>query len=418
MTRKPILPLALLLLAACRTVTPTPPSTPAPTVGLVPIDAMRTLMQREDVVRATNAIDADHDAIIAQWRTITEIPAPSGQEGKRADAIEALLRGYGLEDVHRDSAGNVMGTRRGTGDGKRVVFDAHMDTVFPIDTNVTTRIENGKIYAPGVGDDTRNIIAILAMIRALNAASLQTKGDLTFVFTVEEETSFRGAYQFLADHAKQIDRYVALDGGFTGFTYGGTGIYWHRYHILGPGGHTRSDTPPDSATLPLARAILRLSELKVPATSWLNVGMLGGSDVFNAKASDAWMSVDLRSTVSDELHSLDATIQQIVTEEATRAGMTMKRDQVSIEEVASMPGHRNSEMVRTAEAVYRAFGLDPSITNTASNHTSAAIRAGIPAIGMGAGSCEGSHGLQENCEIATIFPGIQRTLVLAVALSE
>jgi acetylornithine deacetylase/succinyl-diaminopimelate desuccinylase-like protein len=75
-------------------------------------------------------------------------------------------------------------------------------------------------------------------------------------------------------------------------------------------------------------------------------------------------------------------------------------------------------MVHTAEAVYRAFGLDPSITNTASNHTSAAIRAGVPAIGMGAGNCEGSHGLQENCEIATLFPGIQRTLVLAVALSE
>ena len=379
---------------------------------------MRALMQREDVARATAAIDADKEAIVTQWRTITEIPSPSGQEGKRADAIEALLRTYGLTDVHRDAAGNVIGVRRGTGGGKRVVFDAHMDTVFPITTNVTTRIENGKLYAPGVGDDTRNIIALLAMIRAMNAANLQTKGDLTFVFTVEEETSFRGADAFLKDHAKEIDRYVALDGGFNGFTYGGTGIYWHRYHIIGPGGHTRSDTPPYSATLPVARAIQRIYALKVPKTSWLNVGMLGGADVFNAKAADAWLSVDLRSTVETELHQLDATIQRIVTEEARRAGMTMKRDQVSIEEVASLPGHRNSAMVGIAEGVYRAFGLDPSITNTASNHTSAAIRAGVPAIGMGAGSCEGSHGLQENCEIETIFPGIKRTLVLAVALSE
>jgi acetylornithine deacetylase/succinyl-diaminopimelate desuccinylase-like protein len=407
-----LLALAVLSLAACRTAAPVAPA------GAIPIDAMRALMQREDVARATAAVDKDRDAIVAQWRTITEIPAPSGQEGKRAAAIEALLQSYGLEHVHRDSAGNVIGVRPGIGGGKRVVFDAHMDTVFSAETNVTTRIENGKIYAPGVGDDTRNIIALLAIIRAMNAANLQTKGDLTFVFTVEEETSFRGADQFLADNAKNIDRYVALDGGFNGFTYGGTGIYWHRYHIIGPGGHTRSDTPPYSATLPLARAIERIYKLHVPKTSWINIGMLGGADVFNAKAADAWMSVDLRSTVETELHTLDTTIQQIVSEEAAKAGMTMKRDQVSIEEVASMPGHRNSEMVHTAEAVYRAFGLDPSITNTASNHTSAAIRAGIPAIGMGAGSCEGSHGLQENCEIATIFPGIQRTLVLAVALSE
>ena len=75
---------------------------------------------------------------------------------------------------------------------------------------------------------------------------------------MEEETNFRGADQFLADHRGKIDRYVALDGGYKNFTYGGTGIYWHRYHILGPGGHTRSDTPPYSATLPLARAIQRI----------------------------------------------------------------------------------------------------------------------------------------------------------------
>jgi acetylornithine deacetylase/succinyl-diaminopimelate desuccinylase-like protein len=283
---------------------------------------------------------------------------------------------------------------------------------------VTTRIENGKIYAPGVGDDTRNVIGLLAMIRAMNAANLQTKGDLTFVFTVEEETNFRGADQFLKDHQGKIDRYVALDGGYTNFTYGGVGIYWHRYHILGPGGHTRSATPPYSATLPLARAIQRLYALNVTGPSWLNIGMLGGADVFNAKAADAWMSVDLRSTNAAELKSLDASIQKIVAEEAARAGMTMKRDLVSTEEVASMPGHRNSEMVRTAEAVYRAFGFDPEITDTASNHASAALRAGVPAIGMGLAPCESSHALEENCEIEPIFAGIKRTIALAVALNE
>jgi tripeptide aminopeptidase len=402
----------LLVTSACRTAAPVPASLP------VPVDEMRALSQRADVARALEAVERDREAIVKQWREITEIPAPSGQEAKRADAIEALLRSYGLDDVHRDATGNVMGTRRGTGGGKRVVFDAHLDTVFPIETNVTTRIENGRIHAPGVGDNTRNITALLAMIRAMNEARVETKGDLTFLFTVEEETSFRGADQFLAENAKKIDRFVALDGGFGGFTYGGTGIYWHRYHILGAGGHTRSRTPPYSATLPIARAVQRLYALDVPETSWLNVGMLGGADVFNAKASDAWMSVDLRSTVAEELHGLDAKIQRIITEEAERAGMTMKRDVVSVSEVASMPGHRNSEMVRTAEAVFRAFGQEPSITDTASNHTSAAILAGVPAIGMGTTPCEGSHALHESCEIEPIFNGIKRTIVLAVALSE
>ena len=410
MTR-PLAPIALLLLlTSCATA---PPPTPA-----VPLAAMQTLIARPDLVAAFAAVDRDRDAIVTQWRALTEIPAPSGHEARRADYVEALLRQYGLEDVHRDAAGNVMGIRRGTGGGKRVVFDAHLDTVFAMETNVTTRMEKGRIHAPGVGDNTRNVAALLAAIRAMNEASLKTTGDLTFLFTVEEETNFRGVDQFLADHKGDADRFVALDGGYQNFTYGGTGIYWHRYHILGPGGHTRSDATRRSATVPLARAIERLYELRLPKSSWLNVGMLGGAEVFNAKAADAWMSVDLRSTVQADLERLDATIQRIVREEAERAGMTMKRDVVSTEEVASLPNHRNSEMVATVEAVFRAFGLDPAITDTASNHTSAALRAGIPATGMGTAPCEGAHSLEESCEVEPLFTGIKRTIALAVALSE
>lgn len=379
---------------------------------------MQALIAQPELTRAFAAVERDRDAIIAQWRALTEIPAPSGKEAQRADIVEALLRQYGLTDVRRDSAGNVMGTRRGTGSGKRVVLDAHLDTVFGIDTNVTTRLENGRMYAPGVGDNTRNVAALLAVIRAMNAAALPTRGDVLFLFTVEEETNFRGIDQFLADNKANVDRFVAFDGGYSGFTYGGTGIYWHRYHIIGPGGHTRSSTPPHSATLPIARAIQRLYAIPLPRSAWLNIGMLGAADVFNSKAADAWMSVDLRSTVQPDLQRLDATIERIVTEEATRAGMTMRREVVSTEEVASLSGHRESEMVATVEAVYRAMGFDPSITNTASNHTSAALHAGIPAVGMGVAPCDGAHAASENCEIEPIFQGIKRTIALAVALSE
>ncbi|MFL6245365.1 MAG: M20 family metallopeptidase [Thermoanaerobaculia bacterium] len=415
MTRALAFAALLFVLTSCATAPP-----PAADAGTrhVPLAAMQSLVARPELVRAFAAVDRDRENIVAQWRTLTEIPAPSGQEAKRAEYVESLLRQYGLEDVHRDQAGNVMGIRRGTGGGTRLVLDAHLDTVFAIDTNVTTRLENGHLYAPGVGDNTRNVAALLAVIRAMNEAALQTKGDLTFLFTVEEETNFRGVDRFLADHKTDIDRFIALDGGYQNFTYGGTGIYWHRYHILGPGGHTRSDASRASATLPLARAIQRVYALPLPKSSWLNVGMLGGAEVFNAKAADAWMSVDLRSTVQADLQRLDAEIQQIVQEEATRAGMTTRRDVVSTEEVASLPNHRNSEMVATVEAVFRAFGLDPAITDTASNHTSAALRAGIPAVGMGTAPCEGAHSLQENCEVEPIFKGIQRMIALAVALSE
>ena len=71
-----------------------------------------------------------------------------------------------------------------------------MDTVFQPGLKIKTTIRDGRIYAPGIGDDTRNIEALLATIRALDDAQIKTKGDLVFVFTTDEETGLTGAKAF------------------------------------------------------------------------------------------------------------------------------------------------------------------------------------------------------------------------------
>ena len=95
-------------------------------------------------------------------------------------------------------------------------------------------MSDGRVYAPGVGDDTRNIEAMLATIRALDAANVKTQGDLIFLFTVEEESSLRGAEEFVKENKGKVDHYIALDGGYEGFTYAGIGITWYRHHFIGP----------------------------------------------------------------------------------------------------------------------------------------------------------------------------------------
>jgi len=237
---------------------------------------------------------------------------------------------------------------------------------------------------------------------------------------VEEETTFRGIHQFLDDHAGRIDQLVALDGGYSGFTYGGIGTHWLRVHFLGPGGHTRSNTPPFSATLPAARAIARLYQLRLPEEppTHLNIGMMSGSAVVNAKADDAWFTIDLRSTNNDILRKYRGRIDRIIREEAQRVRMTAKTEVVSEEMAAQIPGHRESPLVKTAEAVYGAMGFEhPSITPTASNHSSAALRRGISAISTGAAPCRDAHAVTESCEIEPFYPGIKKILALELALA-
>jgi acetylornithine deacetylase/succinyl-diaminopimelate desuccinylase-like protein len=378
-------------------------------------------IQNNSKVKAANEyVDRNRAGILREWIQITEINAPSGHEQERAKYLERLLRQSKLQNIHYDSAGNLIAVRKGTGGGRTVVFDAHLDTVFQPGLKIKTTVREGRIYAPGVGDDTRNIEALLATIRALDAAQIKTKGDLVFVFTVEEETSFGGVKQFIKENKGKFDYYIALDGGYEGFTYGGIGINWYRHHFIGPGGHTRSRTPPYSASLPLARAISRIYELKVPGnpSSNLNIGMLGGSEVVNAKASDAWFTVDLRSTSNEVIAELEKKIKVILEEEAKRANMNLKTDIISTSPAAIIPGHRNSDLVKMAEAVHRAMGFDPPITATGSNNSSVALLEGIPSISTGAGPCDDSHALTENCEIEPLYKGIKKILLLELALAQ
>ncbi len=382
----------------------------------------KKLMERADVKKAFAYVEAHKDEILNEWIRITEINAPSGKERERAEAIRKILESYKLDKIYYDAKGNLIAVRKGTDPNRKaVVVDAHLDTVFQEGLKIKAEIRDGKLFAPGVGDDTRNIEAMLATIRALNEANIKTKADLIFAFTVEEETSMVGAKFFINENKSQIGSYIALDGGYENLTYGGIGINWYKHHFIGPGGHTRSKTPPFSAALPMARAIERIYALEQPKDPGinLNIGMLGGAEVVNAKASDAWFTVDLRSTEQKLIDEFEKKIAVIVREEAAREGMQVKTELVTEKlPAAQIPGNRESFTVRMAEAVHRAIGFENvQLTNTASNNANIAFLAGVPAFSTGCAPCGGDHSLGEWCYIEPFYKGIKKLILLEVALA-
>lgn len=381
----------------------------------------KRIMARPDVKRAMDYVDSHKDEILAEWIKITEINAPSGKERERAEAVKKMLESYKLDRIYYDSVGNLIAIRKGNGTAKAVVFDAHLDTVFQQGLKIKAEIRDGKIFAPGVGDDTRNIVALLATIRALNHANVKTNADLIFVFTVEEETDMAGVSHFVKENRDLIGQYVALDGGYEGLTYGGIGINWYKHHFIGPGGHTRSRTPPFSGTLPLARAISRIYSLEVPSDPEvnINIGMIGGAEVVNAKASDAWFTVDLRSTDQKLIDEFETKIANIVREEAEKHGFTVKTELIGDKlAAAQIPGNRDSFTVRMSEAVHRAMGFENiPVTATASNNANVAMLAGIPALSTGTAPCGDAHAVTEWCWIEPFYRGIKKTILMEVALA-
>src|SRR4051812_24228900 len=158
-------------------------------------------------------ITADQDRFVRDLITLTEIAAPPFKEQARAAAFLQMLKREGLSDVETDAEGNVMGLRPGAGTvpagGQRgiLVVSAHLDTVFPEGTDVKVKRTGTRLQAPGVGDDTRGLALLLALVRALHQGGFQTGMDVLFLGNVGEEGEgdLRGV-KFLLHKGKYKDR--------------------------------------------------------------------------------------------------------------------------------------------------------------------------------------------------------------------
>ncbi|HXI04265.1 MAG TPA: M28 family peptidase, partial [Candidatus Saccharimonadales bacterium] len=127
---------------------------------------IQELAARPEVARALAAVDAQKDRILQDWIDLASTPSFSGDEGRRAEIVESRMKAAGLEDVHRDAAGNVMGILPGLDrKAKRTVFMAHMDTVAKPGADFTVRREDGILRGPGVRDDSSGLSATLTAAR-------------------------------------------------------------------------------------------------------------------------------------------------------------------------------------------------------------------------------------------------------------
>src|SRR5690606_22425170 len=97
------------------------------------------------------------------------------------------LREAGADSVWIDEVGNVIALRRGRTGGRVLAVSGHLDTVFPEGTDVTVRERGDTLFAPGIVDDGRGLVAVLHILRALEAAGIETESDVLFIGTVGEE---------------------------------------------------------------------------------------------------------------------------------------------------------------------------------------------------------------------------------------
>ncbi|MBI5957105.1 MAG: M20/M25/M40 family metallo-hydrolase, partial [Chloroflexi bacterium] len=126
--------------------------------------------------------------IVENAVAIQQVPAPTFAEQRRAAFVRERFAQYPLREISIDEVYNVYGYWPGTDPtSPALLISAHLDTVFPADTDLTIRRENDQIYGPGLGDNSLGVASLLALLDIFQAQQFQPPGDIWFVANSREE---------------------------------------------------------------------------------------------------------------------------------------------------------------------------------------------------------------------------------------
>jgi acetylornithine deacetylase/succinyl-diaminopimelate desuccinylase-like protein len=358
---------------------------------------------------------------------VSEIAAPTGDEGRRGAWIARRFAAYGLTGVRTDDAGNVIGRRAGSEDVAQVAVCANLDTVFPIGTAIGVRHDRGRLIGPGIGDNGRGLAVMLALAEEIDGRRVRTRRPVDFVATVGEEGlgDLRGVKHLFASGRSRAAAVIALDGaGDERVVHRALASRRYRVVFRGPGGHSWAAFGTPTAVHAAARAAARLASLVLPREprTTLSVGRMGGGISVNSIPDEAWLEVDLRSTSPAVLERYDRELRAAVRAAASEENAQRASGALPLEATVAVIGDRpggelpaGDPLVVAALDATRLVGRSPELA-TASTDANVPISLGVPAIAIGAGGRGGdAHTQGEWFENVDGTVGVARALTIVVA---
>ena len=380
-------------------------------------------MSPELIAYARAFAHENHAEALRLLRALACIPAPSQHEERRAGEIMQWMQKNGMDQAYMDRAKNVICPFGDDGTCDLVVFAAHTDVVFPDTVELPLREEGGRLYAPGVGDDTANLVALLMAARHLaqNPQLMPTGiGVLVVANSCEEGLgNLRGTKQLFERYGSRIRRFYSFDLYLPQVIDEAVGSHRWKIEVRTQGGHSYSNFGRPNAIERLCAIIQALYALPLPqdAPCTINVGHIEGGTTVNAVAAQAKALFEYRSTsdavLRDMRHLVRATVESFASEGV----------EVSIRSVGRRPataGHIEglAEMTELSREVMRAVTGEEPAGKAASTDANIPLSRGVPANTLGAVRGALLHTRDEWIDSASVEDGMAVVMGIMLAQSE
>lgn len=349
---------------------------------------------------------------------IASVPAPTNDEAARALVVGDALTRLGHVDVRIDELSDVVARLPGKDSSKALLLAAHIDTVFPIDTEINVTRTGDVLSAPGIGDNSLSVAAVAMVGTALEQVGWELPVDVYVTGNVGEEGlgDLRGM-RAVIDQLPMLGGVIAVEGHSLGrITHKAVGSRRLRVSVTGPGGHSWGDAGRPSAIHALAHLVSRLDEIelaKEPKTT-LNVGLFQGGISVNTIAPDAAVVIDMRSTSGASLDRLvDRVEHEIALVETADLSITTKV-------VGNRPAgevSRTEGMVPIGIEVLRALGIDATC-DASSTDANIPISLGIPAMCIGLTTGGNVHRVDEFVRLRPLATGFAQLILNTIVATD
>ncbi|WP_223068640.1 M20 family metallopeptidase [Paenibacillus caui] len=336
---------------------------------------------------------------------------PNGTESAVAAYVAKVMRDAGCEvelQVVEPGRPNVIARLKGTGGGRTIILNTHMDVVPAGEgwsSDPFTMVQKGdRVYGRGVMDAKGPLAAMMAAVEAIAASGIELPGDIVLAAVVDEEAASLGARSLPAD--------LRADLAVVGEATNGNLAIAHRGSIrpvlVAEGVSAHSSTPHlgVNAVSLMARTLValedfaeqQLTERLHPLTgqSTLSVTIIQGGIKESMIPDRCEALIDRRLIPGEEEAAALREIEQII------AGLPALDGRVQIDRLIPTTGvasetRPDHPMVELASAaIERVYGRKPELTGlTANCDMTHFVKRGIPSVIYGPGDFSVAHKVDE-----------------------
>lgn len=373
--------------------------------------------------------NSDRESLVAFLKDLVRIPGNSGDEERVAGRVYEEMRRVGIDDVHVDRMGNVIG-RIGSGSGSKLMYNGHMDTVDAGDKSIWTHhpyeavVEDGYLHGRGAVDMKGPIASLVYGVKMLIDGGVELNGDLYVVGVVQEEPCEGMAMRNIVEKDGLRPDWVLLAEP--------TGLQVARGHrgrielLVGVRGRPCHASMPELGENAIYGAARLIFGLELLATNLAQDGFLGkGSlsvtqitsyaDSRNVVPDNCQFIIDRRLTLGETEAKAIAEVQGVIAKEGITADVF-----VTTYDVKTYTGFRcqgkelypawvmpedHPFVQSTISAARRVLGYRPEVRrwDFSTDGVYTMGEAGIPTVGFGPGEEKYAHAVDERVNLEDCF---------------